>query len=261
MQKNDLIEIEMNSVLGKVQSALVCAMRPLRPDEVPKHRGQSTVYESTGEWSPAFLEKASSGVPYRATVKIDGTCARIGEDGNYYRRLDLHKGKAPPENALCDSENPDVCWLAVTNDPADKWHASARNPDGSWNVVLPKGCGGQDFVPLGETSGAVYGEVKHLPPGTYELVGPKIQSNRYRLPEVPKPVPRHFLVRHGAFVLPEELAKDRDFEHLREFVVGCALEGIVYHFADGSLFKINRGHLNRELSPTTPLRFGLADEG
>lgn len=99
-----------NPVLGKLAAVLECAHRPLREGEVPKRRGQSTVYEATGNINLSvgcsslhlyhLLDTAS------VTIKHDGTCCYITEGGQYCKRLDIRppkpgkKGKAPKPQKL-----------------------------------------------------------------------------------------------------------------------------------------------------------------
>jgi hypothetical protein len=70
------------TVDGKMSSLLECAHRPLRPGEVPKRKGQTTVYEATGNLSEEgnkFWDQTGEGKPLtvRATIKHDGQCSMI----------------------------------------------------------------------------------------------------------------------------------------------------------------------------------------
>jgi hypothetical protein len=67
--------------------------------------------------------------------------------------------------------------------------------------------------------------------GTYELIGPKVQGDKYGLSH-------HFLVWHGSNVLTDV---PRDFEGLkRYFEVYPRCEGVVWHHSDGRMVKIKR---------------------
>lgn len=141
-----------------------------------------------------------------ATEKFDGTCCMI-QDGVLYKRYDAKHGKTPPEGFL-PAQRPDPItghwpgWLVVkTDDPADIWHIE----------VLP------------------YPE--DLPDATYELVGPKIQGNKYDLK-------KHKLIRHGSIVLPSDIP--RDFEGLKSVLNRYNIEGIVFYHPDGRMVKIKK---------------------
>lgn len=138
-----------------------------------------------------------------ATEKIDGTCCMIR--GNMlYKRYDAKKGKAPPPGFI-PAQDPDPVtghwpgWLAVGDGPEDRWHREA------WERVLA-------FE------------------GTYELVGPKIQGNPYRLDA-------HRLMAHGGIVLEDV---PRDFAGLRAWFAEHPIEGIVWWHPDGRMVKVKR---------------------
>lgn len=130
----------------------------------------------------------------KSTRKWDGTaCAII--NGALYKRYDVKKGKLVPENAIPCQEPDEITghwphWvLCRRDDPADKYHFEAFD--------MP-------MVPYKD--------------GTYELCGPKIQGN-------PEKFKYHILVRHGYVVLP----KITDFDGLRNYLMSCDIEGIVFH--------------------------------
>ena len=138
-----------------------------------------------------------------ATIKHDGTSCMV-EGGMLYRRYDAKKGKNPPVDWIPCEENPDPItghwpgWVKVEeNDPACKWHIEAFNSD--------------------------------LDDGTYELVGPKVQKNRYQLD-------RHELWRHGRDIVEIE----RTREAIVKWLIENDEEGIVFHHPDGSMAKVRR---------------------
>jgi hypothetical protein len=136
-----------------------------------------------------------------ATEKIDGTCCMV-KDGELYKRYDAKQGKTPPEGFIPAQEPDEVTghwpgWLLVGDGPEDKWHRQAFNH------------GHQD--------------------GTYELIGPKIQGNKYKYDA-------HNLEPHGAKVIDAP----RDFESLKDFFRVIEIEGIVWHHPDGRMVKIKR---------------------
>lgn len=161
----------------------------------------------------------------RATVKIDGTSCLI-EKGRIYRRYDARRGKTPPAGFIPAQDEPDENtghwpgWLLIDPDaPGDRWHWEA------WELFYASRRG-----PL-------------LPEydGTYELVGPKVQSNPYKLNH-------HELWRHGAD--DPLIEPPRDFEGLKAYFEQYAIEGIVWHHEDGvRLVKIKRRDFGYEWPP------------
>lgn len=138
-----------------------------------------------------------------ATEKIDGTACMI-RGGKYFKRYDAKRGKTPPPD-FEPAQEPDPItghwpgWVPVSEtNPADKWHREARNTD--------------------------------LNEGTFELIGPKIEGNPYKL-EV------HRLVKHGEYIISENLY-ERNFEGIKKFLSQTIIEGIVWHHPDGRMVKI-----------------------
>lgn len=143
-----------------------------------------------------------------ATEKIDGTSCLI-RDGMIFKRYDCKKGKEAPPNFEPAQEEPDPTtghwpgWLPVHDaDPQDKWHIEGLK-----------------------------NSPRDISNGTYELIGPKIQGNKYR-------GNTHILRMHGDVIL---LGVPRTFDSLREyFEANPQYEGIVWHHLDGRLVKIKR---------------------
>ena len=141
-----------------------------------------------------------------ATAKRDGTCCMV-KDGNFYRRLELKKGKAPPLNFEPAQESDPITgkipgWLPVDDsNPSDKWCVEALHSQDS-------------FLD-----------------GTYELLGPKVQGNKYNLT-------RHILEPHGVFPLEDV---PRDYEGIRSYLADHPeMEGVVWWHPDGRMAKIKR---------------------
>ncbi len=151
-----------------------------------------------------------------ATLKIDGTSCLI-EDGKLFKRHEVKKGKKTPENfrpaGEPDPETGDVVgWVPVVDgDPASKYHVEAF--------------------------------AEFLENGTYELIGPKIQSNPYGLTN-------HILCRHGAVKFKAD--PPRTFADLEVFFASHAIEGIVWHHPDGRLCKIKRRDFGYKWPDGTP---------
>lgn len=139
----------------------------------------------------------------RATRKYDGTCCLV-RDGQLFKRHEVKKGKTPPPGFEPATEiDPETGkqqgWVAVSDtDPSDRWHREAFERSMSWE------------------------------PGTYELVGPKVQGN-------PEGFPEHVLVPHGVEVLT---MVPLSFEGIAGYLFGADIEGIVWHHNDGRMVKI-----------------------
>ena len=137
-----------------------------------------------------------------ATRKYDGTCCLV-KSGKLYKRFDALAGKTPPLGFL-PAQDPDPAtghwpgWLEVGDGPEDRWHREAF-------------------------TGAEAD-------GTYELCGPKIQSN-------PEKLEKHVLIPHGQQVLQDA---PRTFAELRDYLEKLEMEGIVWHHTDGRMVKIKR---------------------
>ena len=164
-----------------------------------------------------------------ATIKFDGQAA-LWKDGKLWKRYDrkltkqaqskFNRGqdlgplrvelfKDPPEGFVPCEAQPDPVsfhwpgWVPVSTDnPADKWFVEALS---GLSEPLVEGA-------------------------TYELVGPTLARNIYRLE-------RHELWRHGKDTV--ELP-DRSFEALGKFLADNEIEGLVFHHPDGRMSKIRR---------------------
>jgi len=157
----------------------------------------------------------------QATRKFDGTCCLV-KDGKLFKRYDAKNGKKPPDGFV-PAQEPDPNtghwpgWIECQRaNPANRWHWQA------W-----------DNQP-------------GLRDGTYELCGPKVQSDAeraFRMHEQPDP-DMHILIQHGCYVYctGEEFidACPRSFDGLRRWFRGRDIEGIVWHHPDGRMAKIKK---------------------
>lgn len=140
------------------------------------------------------------------TCKIDGTSC-LYRDGNLYKRRELKPGQQVPagfELADHDEETGKrVGWLQIGDGPEDKYHVAAM---------------------LGNSAPDEN--------GTYELIGPLVQGNKYKLTE-------YTLISHekSVLLLPD---MPRTFDGIREFLEKNEMEGIVFHHLDGRMAKIKR---------------------
>lgn len=159
-----------------------------------------------------------------ATEKIDGTSCMVWH-GKLYKRYDAKKGKQPPSN-FEPAQDPDPItghwpgWVPVGDGPEDKWHRQAWET--LWDI---RPCRLFDW-------GIVPGLHSSTPEGvTYELIGPKVQGNKYGLVT-------HIFRAHGDVILEEA---PRDFETLKQyFEEHPQYEGIVWWHPDGRMVKIKR---------------------
>ena len=151
------------------------------------------------EWVPD-----GEGTPTR---KYDGTCVMYDpEDGGWWARREVKPGKAEPPNfrpvAHDDTTGKTVGWEPVEQSAFAKWHAQAI--DG-----------------LAEQE-----------PGTYELIGPKVNGN-------PEGEPTHRLVAHALADVMD--VPDRSYDGIAAVLAASpGIEGIVFHHPDGRMVKIKR---------------------
>jgi hypothetical protein len=136
-----------------------------------------------------------------ATRKYDGTCCMF--DGTaWFKRREVKAEKKVPAGFVPVTHDPNtdkvMGWVPVN--AHDKWHLVAIE-------------NGADFEP-----------------GTYELCGPKVQSN-------PEGFEDHVMVPHAK---AEILDAPRDYDSLKEWMKTLPFEGVVFHHPDGRMAKIRR---------------------
>jgi len=142
----------------------------------------------------------------KATRKYDGTCCMVDSNGKFWKRREIKKGKKLPNGFQLEQEDPItgkcVGWVKVDiNDPTNQYHGEA------WT------------------------QKNHHDHGTYELCGPKVQSNPERLNV-------HTLIKHSdaeVFDLP-----NRTYDGIKKFLSNRDTEGIVFHHPDGRMAKIKK---------------------
>jgi hypothetical protein len=148
-----------------------------------------------------------------ATRKYDGTCVMLDAGGNWWARREVKPGADAPPNFASEDHDPVTGkvqgWEPIGQSSFVKFHAEAI---AGMNVIFD--------------------------PGTYELVGPKINGNPERLA-------RHQLVKHSR---AEILECPRSIEGVKA-VVRIAWqrgwEGLVWHHPDGRMAKLKA----RDLGP------------
>ncbi|GAA1956733.1 DUF5565 family protein [Kitasatospora viridis] len=183
----------------------------------PEDRARVTAEVNPGcEWV-----LAGEGV---ATRKYDGTCVRLDESGAWWARREVKPGKAAPAGYLPVETDPvtgkTMGWEPMAQSPFAKFHAEALQFHAEALDAL-------------ESHAEAPADRSDLVPGTYELVGPKLNGN-------PERRTTHGLVRHAeAEVLP---VPQREHAALRDFVLALAAEsgaeGLVFHHPDGRMAKL-----------------------
>jgi hypothetical protein len=143
-----------------------------------------------------------------ATRKYDGTCVMLDENGLWWARREVRDGNPEPAFYIMlehdRNTGKSVGWEPVRQSGFARWHESAL------------------------------GNMRHIDfqPGTYELVGPKVNGN-------PEGLVEHRLIPHTQadriiLNLPHT------FESIRDAVTSLDFEGIVWHHPDGRMGKIKR---------------------
>lgn len=151
-----------------------------------------------------------------ATRKWDGTCVQLTDDGRWQARREVKAGKVPPagfEAVETDQvTGKTVGWEPIEQSGFARWHAEALADEGWANC----------------------------PPGTYELIGPKINGN-------PEKLNYHRLAMHAKapifplLVWPDTAPVIEPYEALRDLLVALAAkgcEGLVWHHPDGRMVKL-----------------------
>lgn len=161
-----------------------------------------------------------------ATRKWDGTCTLI-KNGEIFRRYDCKHGKTPPEGFI-PADNPD----AVTGHWPGWIKLDLTNPKGDVKFWIEA------------IQNSFDGDLSKAVNGTYELCGPKINSN-------PENFDKHVLLKHGEEVLENV---PRNFEGLKQYLFEHRIEGIVFHRKNetNDMCKIKRSDYGFEWFPKPP---------
>ncbi|MFC7528558.1 DUF5565 family protein [Actinoplanes sp. GCM10030250] len=137
------------------------------------------------------------------TRKYDGTCVMLDDDGVWWARREVRPGRTRPPGyqAVMTDEvtGKTVGWEPIAQSTYAACHVEAVAAGNEWR------------------------------PGTYELIGTKINGN-------PERVDGHRLVAHAE---ADVLEVPRDFDGMRAWVLAHPqFEGIVWHHPDGRRAKL-----------------------
>lgn len=144
-----------------------------------------------------------------ALHKADGTCMLLDVKGHWWSRRQVKPGKTAPPGYV------EVDFDEVTGKRFG-WEPIAQSP----------------YAPLVQEALKADADLPgEWTPGTYELVGPKINGN-------PEGTPTHRLLRHD--ILPVQFDAPRTYGGLRDWLADYEGEGIVFHHPDGRMAKIKR---------------------
>jgi hypothetical protein len=152
----------------------------------------------------------------KATVKWDGSSC-LFRNGKWYKRYDAKHGKNPPKDFLPVEPEPDKItghwpgWVPVNEH--DYWHNEAIKTS---------------MATTGERMASRCRMVQFKDGQTYELIGPKVQSN-------PESTQCHILVEHGALTVD---IPNLSFDGIKNFLTTANIEGIVWHHPDGRMVKV-----------------------
>ena len=153
------------------------------------------------------------GVPTR---KFDGTCVMLDADGKWWARREVKPGRAAPANYVPvttdEITGKTMGWEPVEQSSFAKFHAEAVQPL-------------REFAALTHAA---------LRPGTFELIGPKINGN-------PERAKRHRLQRHSTADRIAWENEDGTPGTTLDLIEMCreeGWEGVVWHHPDGRMVKL-----------------------
>lgn len=158
----------------------------------------------------------------RPTLKIDGVCTMLDDDGKWWARREVKPGRSAPPNYVLEESDPNtgkqVGWEPIDQSSFVKFHQQALQH--------------AKDIDSRTTDGVLTTEV----PGTFELVGPKINGNSMGLDE-------HQLVGHGSVDVDFRYPGYITYDAIKKVVVDMhekwsGAEGIVWHHPDGRMAKL-----------------------
>lgn len=158
----------------------------------------------------------------RATRKYDGTCVMFDGEA-WWARREVKPGKQPPPNYVPISTD-EVTGKTMGWEPIEQSSHAASHAE----VMETKW-----YLPFYE-----------LLPGTFELIGPKVNGN-------PEGATTACAIRHGYEAYNDRViveAVPLTFAGLAEYLPTLDWEGVVWHHPDGRMAKLKR----RDFPPASP---------
>lgn len=138
-----------------------------------------------------------------ATRKMDGVCTMLDNAGRWWARREVKPGATPPPGFVAIETDPatgkTVGWEPIEQSSFARYHAEARD------------------------------SLTRRHPGTYELIGPRINGN-------PECASGHLLIAHGRTYVPS--GTDLTPVQLIDYCRVNGWEGIVWWHPDGRMAKL-----------------------
>ncbi|XP_061826383.1 RNA ligase 1 isoform X2 [Nerophis lumbriciformis] len=230
--------------VGSVQQKVSCVFMTEVKEEASRKRDcQPFHVVATAMVNPAVLEADLSCAV--ATEKLDGTCCYVSlykGKPHLWARLDRRPNKQAEKRfkKYQYSHRSSKGWVPVEDDNKQYcWHSSVVDSSVGSALVLRPVLNNEDTLEI------VALPLADLLEQTLELIGTNVNGNPYGLGSKKQPI--HFLVSHGSICIRNP--PPVDFQQLYSWFRGDSegrIEGIVWHCAGGSLFKLHRHHLGLE---------------
>jgi len=251
-----MASVSSSNVIDKISAILKCQMIAGTVSEKIGRIGEK--YLAISELNPDIKSLLLSGMKYKATAKVDGTCTLI-KNGQLMKRRDIKLGgdkkqQVPPTWFQTGSESKEGHLIGfMPLDNGDKWHKDCHVKIDSKNYNMTK-IKIIDINPDGSGLIITNVDIATMEGNSVEVMGPKWQSNPHHIPE-------HCIMRHGAIILSDfpdlyEYAKDDKLnvlEAIKKWFTtnpsGNYIEGVVIHFENSRMFKIHKHHLDLEWNP------------
>jgi hypothetical protein len=244
MMKDSNSGVKSCQVIDKIKPIFICEHLEGTVTEKANRSGQK--YLATSILNPDVQTLLESGTLYKVTAKVDGTSCIVRDSELLKRRdqkIDKRTGskKTMPDKWILTGESTEVHGVGyMPIEQGDKWYLDVFDSDNQRVRVLQI----KDRVICSE-----YVKLKDLNNHSYELIGPKIQSD-------PHSLGFHALIEHGLIELnnfpdignhdPSDNLLDRIKEWILTDPVGQSVEGVVIHFENGVMFKLHKHHLGME---------------
>jgi hypothetical protein len=230
-------------------------------------------YLATGRLNDELISYLTAGLSFKVTAKVDGT-SMIVKDGRLLKRRDRKQkwDRKKKKKVLKDMPKSWVLTGVQTAthgvgymplEKGDTWffdvfERDLETPNEMDEIGHPL-IGGEPSTRVRVArieEGRLtyeYVELDELNNRSFELLGPRIQSNSHGLEH-------HALMEHGEIECsnyPDISSNTGEslLEEIREWhrndPIGAAIEGIVLHFENGKMFKLHRHHLDMEWGHST----------